>query len=36
VTVLFTDPVGKQMIGGAIFLQVLGAIAIKKIINIKV
>lgn len=36
VTVLFTDPMGKQMLAGAIGLQVLGALVIKKIINIKV
>lgn len=33
---LFTDPLGKKLIGGAAFLQVLGAITIKKIVNIKV
>jgi len=36
VMVLFTDPLGRKMIGVAIFLQFLGAITIKKIINIKV
>ena len=36
VMLLFTDPLGKQMIGAAIFLQVLGAFAIQKIIAIKV
>lgn len=36
VKVLFTDPMGKQMLAGAIALQVLGALVIKKIINIKV
>jgi tight adherence protein B len=36
VSVLFTDPVGQQMLGGAIFMQLLGAIVIKKIITIKV
>ncbi len=33
---LFTDPFGRQMLAGAIILQLLGAIVIKKIINIKV
>ncbi|MEZ6067644.1 MAG: type II secretion system F family protein [Planctomycetaceae bacterium] len=36
VMLLFQDPLGKQMIGGAVFLQILGAFAIKKIIAIKV
>ena len=36
VELLFTDPLGKKMLGGAIFLQVLGALVIRKIINIKV
>jgi len=36
VMVLFTDPLGRKMIGVAIFLQLLGAITIKKIISIKV
>ena len=33
---LFTDPMGSKMLGVAAFLQVLGAIVIKKIIAIKV
>jgi tight adherence protein B len=33
---LFTDPMGRQMLAGAIVMQLLGAIVIKKIINIKV
>jgi tight adherence protein B len=33
---LFTDPMGRQMLAGAIIMQLLGAIVIKKIINIKV
>lgn len=33
---LFTDPMGKKMLAGAVFLQVLGALVIRKIINIKV
>jgi tight adherence protein B len=36
VTLLFTDPLGKKMIAVAAFLQVLGAVSIKKIINIKI
>ncbi len=34
--VLFTDPLGKKMLAAAIFLQVLGALVIRKIVNIKV
>ncbi|HZN34946.1 MAG TPA: type II secretion system F family protein [Pirellulaceae bacterium] len=33
---LFTDPMGHQMLAGAIVLQVLGALIIRKIVNIKV
>ena len=36
VMLLFTDPLGRKMIAGGAVLQVLGAIAIKKIVNIKV
>ncbi|MCA9038807.1 MAG: type II secretion system F family protein [Planctomycetaceae bacterium] len=36
VMLLFTDENGRKMIAGAAFLQVLGAVAIKKIVNIKV
>lgn len=36
VTPLFTDALGKQMMGVAIFLQLLGAICIKKIVNIRI
>lgn len=36
VMLLFTDPLGKQMVAAAIVLQLLGAVAIKKIIAIKV
>ena len=36
VTPLFTDPMGRQMLAVAVVLQLLGAIVIKKIINIKV
>jgi tight adherence protein B len=36
VMMLFTDPMGKKMLAGAVVLQVLGALMIRKIINIKV
>lgn len=36
VMLLFTDDLGRKMIAGAAFLQVLGAVAIKKIVAIKV
>jgi tight adherence protein B len=36
VTVLFTDPMGKKMLAGAIIMQLLGAVVIRKIVNIKV
>ncbi len=36
IMVLFTDPMGKKMLAGAIVMQVLGALAIRKIVNIKV
>ncbi len=36
VMVLFTDPMGKQMLAGGVILQILGALVIRKIINIKV
>lgn len=36
VMLLFTEPMGKKMLIGAIVLQVLGAICIRKIVNIKV
>jgi len=36
VSVLFTDPMGKQMLIGGIVMQVLGALVIRKIVNIKV
>ena len=36
IMMLFTDPMGKQMLAGAIFLQLLGALCIRKIVNIKV
>jgi len=34
--ILFTDPLGKQMLAFAVILQLIGAIVIRKIINIKV
>jgi tight adherence protein B len=34
--VLFNDPIGQYMLGGAIALQLVGALVIRKIINIKV
>jgi tight adherence protein B len=33
---LFTDPMGRQMLAGAVILQILGALVIRKIVNIKV
>jgi tight adherence protein B len=36
IMVLFTDAMGKKMLGVAVFLQVLGALVIRKIVNIKV
>lgn len=33
---LFTEEMGRKMIAGAVFLQILGAICIKKIIEIKI
>ena len=33
---LFTDPMGHQMLAGAIISQIIGALVIKKIVNIKV
>jgi tight adherence protein B len=33
---LFTDPMGHQMLAGAIIMQVIGALVIRKIVNIKV
>jgi tight adherence protein B len=35
-TKLFTDPMGHQMLAGAVVLQILGALVIRKIVNIKV
>ena len=36
VSLLFTDPMGKKMLAVAVFMQILGALVIRKIINIKV
>ncbi len=36
IMMLFTDPMGKKMLAGAVVMQVLGALVIRKIINIKV
>lgn len=36
VMVLFTDEMGKQMLIGGLIMQVLGALVIRKIVNIKV
>lgn len=36
VMLLFNREIGRQMIGVAIFLQILGAVVIRKIVNIKV
>jgi Flp pilus assembly protein TadB len=36
VTFFFTDDVGQMMMGGAIFLQIVGYLIMKKITNIEV
>lgn len=36
IMLLFTDPWGKKLLAGTIMLQILGALVIKKIVNIKV
>lgn len=36
VMLLFRDPLGRKMIGVAVVLQLVGAVAIKKIVNIKI
>src|SRR5207344_3029526 len=33
---LFTDPLGHQMLIGAVIMQIVGALVIRKIVNIKV
>lgn len=35
-SLLFTDPLGKKMLIGGILMQLLGALAIRKIVNIRV
>jgi tight adherence protein B len=36
VMMLFTEPLGRKMLGGAILMQLIGAVVIRKIINIKI
>ena len=36
VMVLFTDPLGKKMLAVGVVMQILGALVIRKIVNIKV
>lgn len=36
VMVLFNDPLGQKMLAGAVILMILGALSIRKIVNIKV
>lgn len=36
IMVLFEDPMGKKMLAVAIFMQIVGALVIRKIVNIKV
>jgi tight adherence protein B len=36
ISLLFTDPMGKKLLAGAVVMQVLGALAIRKIVDIKV
>jgi len=36
VMTLFTDPMGKKMLAGAVVMQLFGALVIRKIVNIKV
>ena len=36
ITVLFTDPMGTKMLTAAVIMQVIGALVIRKIVNIKV
>jgi len=33
---LFTDPLGRKMLAGAVVMQIMGALVIRKIIDIKV
>ena len=34
--ILFTDPMGKKLMMVAVVLQIVGALVIRKIVNIKV
>jgi tight adherence protein B len=36
VMVLFTDPTGTKMLAGAVIMQIIGALVIRKIVNIRV
>jgi tight adherence protein B len=36
ITVLFTDPMGTKMLAAAVVMQILGALVIRKIVNIRV
>ena len=36
VMVLFTDPTGTKMLAVAVIMQIIGALVIRKIVNIKV
>ena len=36
IATLFTDPMGKKMLGAAVVMQIIGALVIRKIVNIKV
>jgi tight adherence protein B len=36
VMVLFTDPMGRKMLAGGVVMQLLGALVIRKIVNIRV
>jgi tight adherence protein B len=36
VSVLFTDPMGTKMLAAAVLMQIIGALVIKKIVDIKV
>jgi tight adherence protein B len=33
---LFTEPMGRKMLAGGVVMQLIGAIVIRKIVNIKV
>jgi tight adherence protein B len=36
IMLLFTDPLGKTMLAGAVVMQILGALVIRKIVNIRI